>query len=55
MNFLQAINSDTRVLIVCNKTGGTIEGEIKKIKNYDNLTDLYSRIDHISESRSLIV
>ena len=33
MHFLQAINSDISVLIVCNKTGGTIKGDIKK-KNY---------------------
>ena len=33
MHFLQAINSDLSVLIVCNKTGGTIKGDIiKKIK-----------------------
>jgi hypothetical protein len=30
MHFLQAINSDPSVLIVCNKTGGTIKGDIKK-------------------------
>jgi len=30
MHFLQAINSDLNVLIVCNKTGGTIKGDIKK-------------------------
>jgi len=30
MYFLQAINSDISVLIVCNKTGGTIKGNIKK-------------------------
>ena len=29
MRFLQAINSDLSVLIVCNKTGGTIKGDIK--------------------------
>ena len=29
MHFLQAINSDLSVLIVCNKTGGTIKGDIK--------------------------
>ena len=34
MHFLQAINSDISVLIVCNKTGGTIEGDIKKILGY---------------------
>ena len=31
MHFLQAINSDLSVLIVCNKTGGTMKGDIKKI------------------------
>ena len=31
MHFLQAINSDISVLIDCNKTGGTIKGDIKKI------------------------
>ena len=30
MHFLQAINSDISVLIVCNKTGGTIKGDKKK-------------------------
>jgi hypothetical protein len=30
MHFLQAINSDISVLIVCNTTGGTIKGDIKK-------------------------
>ena len=30
MHFLQTINSDLSVLIVCNKTGGTIKGDIKK-------------------------
>ena len=29
MHFLQAINSELSVLIVCNKTGGTIKGDIK--------------------------
>ena len=33
MHFLQAINSDISVLIVCNKTGGTIKGDIKKFDN----------------------
>jgi hypothetical protein len=33
MHFLQAINIDISVLIVCNKTGGTIKGDIKK-KSY---------------------
>jgi len=31
MRSLQAINSDISVLIVCNKTGGTIKGDIKKM------------------------
>jgi len=30
MHFLQVINSDISVLIDCNKTGGTIKGDIKK-------------------------
>jgi len=30
MHSLQAINSDISVLVVCNKTGGTIKGDIKK-------------------------
>jgi len=30
MHFLQAINSGISVLMVCNKTGGTIKGDIKK-------------------------
>ena len=30
MHFIQAINSDISVLIVCNKTGGAIKGDIKK-------------------------
>jgi len=30
MHFLQAIKSDISVLIVYNKTGGTIKGDIKK-------------------------
>ena len=35
MHFLQAINSDLNVLIVCNKTGGTIKGDIKKMWHCD--------------------
>ena len=34
MHYLQVINSDISVLIVCNKTGGTIKGDTKKIQNY---------------------
>ena len=33
MHFLQAINSDISVLIVCNKNGDTIKGDIKKNRN----------------------
>ena len=33
MHFLQAINSDISVLRVCNKTGGTVKGDIKKYIN----------------------
>ena len=40
MNFLQAINSDLSVLIVCNKTGGNIKGDIYK-KNW-----LYLQVSH---------
>jgi len=32
MHFLQAINSDLSALIVCNKTGGTIKGDIKNFQ-----------------------
>ena len=35
MNFQQAINSDIRVLIVCNRTGGTIKGDIEKKSGSD--------------------
>ena len=31
MHFIQAINSDLSVLIVCNKTGGTIKGDMKNV------------------------
>jgi hypothetical protein len=31
MHFLQAINSDISVLIVCNKTRGTMKGDIKNL------------------------
>ena len=34
MHSLQAINSDLSVLIVCNKTGGTIKGDIYKKSIY---------------------
>jgi len=41
MHFLQAIKSDIRVLIVCNKTGDTIKGDIKKIYS-ENLKTIQS-------------
>ena len=34
MHFLQAINSDINVLIVCKKSGGSIKGDLKK-KNWN--------------------
>jgi len=48
MHFLQAINSDLSVLIVCNKTGGTIKGDIKK---YIFIT---SRLNNIGTELSLL-
>jgi len=44
MHFLQAINSDISVLIVCNKTGGTIKGDIKKIRNLRTTAKLHKRM-----------
>ena len=41
MHFLQAINSDVSVLIVCNKTGGTIKGDTKI--NSHNKISLHSQ------------
>ena len=38
MHFLQVINSDLSVLIVCNKTGGTIKGDIKKKSHLSYIT-----------------
>jgi len=38
MHILQAINSDLNVLIVCNKIGGTINGDIKKKLSYILIT-----------------
>ena len=40
MHFLQAINCDIGVLIVCNKTGGTIKGDIKKPTTNCQLKDI---------------
>ena len=42
MHFLQAINSDISVLIVCNKTGGTIKGDKKKI--YSSFEETNNRL-----------
>ena len=48
MHFLQAINSDISVLIVCNKTGGTIKGDKKKLmpSNYGNERQVRDRYLH---------
>ena len=37
MHFLKAIISDLSVLIVCNKTGGTIKGDKKINKGHWNI------------------
>ena len=44
MHFLQAINSDVSALTVCNKTGGTIKGDIKKYAGFSLLHFLISRV-----------
>ena len=47
MHFLQAINSDISVLTVCNKTGGTIKGDIKikkKLMAVHLVTSTYQRL-----------
>ena len=60
MHFLQAINSDLSVLIVCNKTGGTIKGDIKKNtpntmhKNEDQISQIYNQSVCKSCSQSLV-
>jgi len=43
MHFLQAINSDTSVLIVCNNTGGTIKGDKKYFiqEKFDSFPNLW--------------
>jgi hypothetical protein len=43
MHSLQAINSDISVLTVCNKTGGTIKGDIKKKIIISNGLRLFSK------------
>ena len=48
MHFLQAINSDISVLIVCNKTGGTIKGDIKKRSNQVTTAHEYSSSSFLS-------
>ena len=54
MHFLQAINSDVSVLVVCNKTGGTIKGD-KKIHgtgDQDNVTPVIWLIISSNASRT---
>ena len=51
MHFLQAINSDISVLTVCNKTGGTIKGDIK---NQCGLRRNRSTTDHIFCIRQIL-
>ena len=46
MHFLQAINSDLSVLRDCNKTGGTIKGDIK-IYIYIYIPFIVSLICHV--------
>jgi len=55
MHFLQAINSDISVLIVCNKTGGKIKGDIKKKKLviYKNYTDMHGQQNIKRERKNL--
>jgi hypothetical protein len=55
MHFLQVINSDISVLIVCNKTGGTIKGDIKKMFGPTNLprTNLLHSVSHVRSKQAL--
>ena len=56
MHFLQAINSDLGVLIVCNKTGGTIKGDknISWVRNNEIVNRLFCRATHILRSRTFM-
>ena len=47
MHFLQAINSDLSVLRVCNKTGGTIKGDIKKIHSFKVTLEAYKSVHNL--------
>ena len=47
MHFVQAINSDISVLTVCNKTGGTIKGDIKKNVSASNIVYNYNSFGSI--------
>ena len=49
MHFLQAINSDLSVLIVCNKAGGTIKRDIKKAPS--NRKSLYQIYENYKQSK----
>jgi len=60
MHFPQAINSDLSVLIVCNKTGGTKKGDIKKFRIPESTFNLFYlmtliklRVDYKSGNASL--
>ena len=48
MHILQAINSDLSVLIVCNKTGGTIKGDKKIITNFQAVLGGHSCIEKLT-------
>jgi len=49
MHFLQAINNDVSVLIVCNKTGGTLKGVIKKPTSSLNRVKLIASTHQLKE------
>jgi len=55
MRFLQAINSDVSVLIVCNKTGGTIKRRYEQIicKENSSKTFFWGRRGAVSQLFSL--
>ena len=55
MSFLQAIKSDLSVLIVCNKTGGTIKGDIKNILSVLNMTTMHLKQHRVYTQGSLAV
>ena len=55
MHFLQAINSDISVLIVCNKTGGTIKGDKKKYSVAIRHYFIYTSSKHLKTPINLTV